>query len=101
MSTKHALLGLLLEGSSYPYQLADRLEERVGPTWAVSSGQIYNTVEQLEKEGLIEPAAGSLRSRDKRRRFLSITDRGVMEFEDWLEAILAWMHRCCPGWGVE
>ena len=87
MSTKHALLGLLLEGSSYPYQLADRLKERVGPAWAVSSGQVYNTIGQMEKEGLIEPVSSRLRGRDKRRRFVSITDSGEREFEDWLEAI--------------
>jgi DNA-binding PadR family transcriptional regulator len=88
MSTKHALLGLLIEGSSYPYQLADRLKERVGPAWAVSSGQVYNTISQMEEEGLIEPVAGRVGGRDQRRRFVSITDSGEREFEDWLEAVL-------------
>jgi DNA-binding PadR family transcriptional regulator len=87
MSTKHALLGLLLEGSSYPYQLADRLKERLGPAWAVSSGQVYNTIRQMEKEELIEPVADGAVDH-KRRRFVSITDSGEREFEDWLEAIL-------------
>jgi DNA-binding PadR family transcriptional regulator len=87
MSTKHALLGLLLEGSSYPYQLADRLKERVGPAWSVSSGQVYNTIGQLEKDGLIEPVGGGMTGQDKRRRFFSITHRGELEFEDWLEAV--------------
>ncbi|MGA9877106.1 MAG: PadR family transcriptional regulator [Solirubrobacteraceae bacterium] len=88
MSTKHALLGLLLEGSSYPYQLADRLRERVGPAWAVSSGQVYNTIGKLEEEGLIEPVGDSREGREKRRRFFSITDSGEREFEEWLETIL-------------
>jgi DNA-binding PadR family transcriptional regulator len=87
MSTKHALLGLLLEGSSYPYQLADRLKDRLGPAWAVSSGQVYKAVGQMEKEGLIEPVGGGLEGRDRRRRFVSITDNGEREFERWLEAI--------------
>jgi DNA-binding PadR family transcriptional regulator len=87
MSTKHALLGLLLEGSSYPYQLADRLTDRLGPAWAVSSGQVYSTIRQMETEELIEPLGDNARGQDKRRRFVSITDRGQREFEDWLEAM--------------
>jgi len=87
MSTKHALLGLLLEGSSYPYQLADRLKERLGPAWALSSGQVYNTIRRMEEEKLIEPVADSSGDH-KRRRLVSITDSGEREFEDWLEAVL-------------
>lgn len=87
MSTKHALLGLLLEGPSYPYQLADRLKERLGPAWALSSGQVYNTIRQMEKEELIEPVADSPGDH-KRRRSVSITNSGEREFADWLEAVL-------------
>lgn len=89
MSTKHALLGLLLEGPSYPYKLADQLKERVGPAWVVSSGQVYNTIGQLEKEELIEPVDNRMVGQDKRRRFVSITDSGAREFESWMEAGLA------------
>lgn len=87
MSTKHALLGLLLEGSSYPYQLADRLQERLGPGWAIGSGQVSNTIRQMEKEGLIEPVPSDMRPH-KRRHFVSITETGEQEFEDWLDAVL-------------
>ncbi|MGA9315712.1 MAG: PadR family transcriptional regulator [Solirubrobacteraceae bacterium] len=87
MSTKHALLGLLIEGSSYPYQLADRLKERLGPAWELSSGQVYNTIRKMEEEELIEPVADGSGDR-KRRRLVSITDNGEREFEDWLEAVL-------------
>jgi len=87
VSTKHALLGLLLEGSSYPYQLADRLQDRLGPGWAVGSGQVSNTIRQMEKEGLIEPTASGVREH-KRRRFVSITESGEREFDDWLDAVL-------------
>lgn len=65
MSTKHALLGLLIEGSSYPYQLADRLKERLGPAWELSSGQVYNTIRKMEEEELIEPVADG--SGDRKR----------------------------------
>jgi DNA-binding PadR family transcriptional regulator len=85
MSAKHALLGLLLQGSSYPYQLADRLEERLGPSWLVDSGQIYKTIKQLVELGLIEPVERVGEDRDERRRFFAITGRGTDEFERWFE----------------
>jgi DNA-binding PadR family transcriptional regulator len=86
MSAKHALLGLLLQGSSYPYQLADRLEERLGPSWLVDSGQIYKTIKQMVELGLIEPVERAGEDRDERRRFFAITGRGTEEFERWFEA---------------
>ena len=85
MSAKHALLGLLLHGSAYPYQLADRLETRLGPAWAVNSGQLYQTIERLERDGLIERVEGSGQSRDDRHVF-QITESGVTEFERWFDA---------------
>lgn len=87
MSTKHALLGLLLEGPSYPYQLADRLKARLGPAWALNSGQVSNAINQMKKEKLIEPVADGPGGQ-KRRRSVSITESGEREFEAWLEAIL-------------
>jgi DNA-binding PadR family transcriptional regulator len=86
MSTKHALLGLLLQGSSYPYQLADRLGERLGPSWLVDSGQIYKTIKGMEDLGLIEPVDRVGGDRDERRRFFAITERGTEEFEQWFYA---------------
>ncbi len=87
MSAKHALLGLLIEGPAYPYRLADRLEARLGPAWSVDQSQLYKTIGQMEKEGLIEPVGGRIEGQDKRRRFFAITDVGEREFEDWLELV--------------
>jgi DNA-binding PadR family transcriptional regulator len=86
MSTKHALLGLLLEGPAYPYQLADRLKARLGPAWTVNSGQVYTAINNMEREELIELVRKTTESRDKRRRFFSITSSGTSEFERWREA---------------
>jgi DNA-binding PadR family transcriptional regulator len=80
MSAKHALLGLLLERPAYPYQLADRLKQRLGPAWKVNSGQLYQTVKGLERDGLIERVEGDDREHEDRHVF-GITERGVLEFE--------------------
>jgi DNA-binding PadR family transcriptional regulator len=85
MSAKHALLGLLLHRSAYPYQLADRLQGRLGPAWAVNSGQLYQTIDRLERDGLIERVDGAVEGRDDRHVF-AITESGVDEFERWFEA---------------
>ncbi len=82
MSGKHALLGLLLTGPAYPYELGDRVERLLGPAWAVNSGSLYRTVSALEREGLIEPVADARRAD---RHVFSITDAGVEEFERWLD----------------
>jgi DNA-binding PadR family transcriptional regulator len=85
MSAKHALLGLLVHQPAYPYQLADRLQSRLGPAWAVNSGQLYQTIDRMERDGLIERVEGDAEGREDRHVF-AITDSGVEEFERWLES---------------
>jgi DNA-binding PadR family transcriptional regulator len=83
-SPRHVLLGLLLDRPGYPYQLADRMQKRLGPSWRVDSGQFYRAVKGLERDGLIERIRSeSIRSR--RRHIFAITERGVEEFDHWFE----------------
>jgi DNA-binding PadR family transcriptional regulator len=84
MSARHALLGLLLNRPAYPYELADRLERRLGPAWAVNSGQLYQTMSRLEQDGLIERIEDGEGFRDDRHVF-AITQDGAEEFERWFE----------------
>jgi PadR family transcriptional regulator, regulatory protein AphA len=84
MSAKHALLGLLLDRPAYPYQLANRMQRRLGPSWRVNSGTLYNTVKALEEDRLIERVESVPTARGDRHVY-SITDGGVREFERWFE----------------
>ncbi len=84
MSAKHALLGLLLDKPAYRYQLGNRLQERLGPAWAINSGQLYQTIDRLEKEGLIERIDSAPEDRRDRHIF-EITDDGADEYERWFE----------------
>jgi PadR family transcriptional regulator, regulatory protein AphA len=84
MSAKHALLGLLLDRPAYPYQMADRMEQRLGPSWQVDSGQLYKTVKLLERGGLIERVE-SVPTAHRDRHVYSITDAGIREFERWFD----------------
>jgi DNA-binding PadR family transcriptional regulator len=84
MSARHALLGLLRDRAGYPYQLADRLQRRLGPAWEVNSGQLYQTVKALERDGLIARVRSAAGDHEDRHVF-AITDEGVDEFERWFD----------------
>jgi DNA-binding PadR family transcriptional regulator len=84
MSAKHALLGLMLHRPAYPYDLAERLQGRLGPAWAINSGQLYQTIDRLRRDGLIERVGGKAEDRDDRHVY-AITESGVEEFERWFE----------------
>lgn len=82
MSATHAVLGLLRNKPAYPYELGNQLQRRLGPSWAVNTGQLSQIIKRLEKEGLIERVDGSVGAREDRRIF-SITEDGIREFERW------------------
>jgi len=84
MAAKHVLLGLLLDRPAYPYQMADRMQQRLGPSWKVRSGPLYQAVKGLERDRLIERVNKNPDGQDERHVF-QITERGVQEFERWFE----------------
>jgi DNA-binding PadR family transcriptional regulator len=93
MSAKHAMLGVLLDRPAYPYQLADQLEQRLGPAWKVNSGQVYQTIKALEEDGLIERVESVPGDREDRHVF-AITGKGVVEFERWFEKTASGVRLC-------
>src|SRR6202166_4349900 len=54
MSVRHALLALLSEGPKYGLQLRQEFEARTGEVWPVNVGQVYTTLQRLERDGLVE-----------------------------------------------
>ena len=54
MSVRHALLALLSEGPKYGLQLRQEFEARTGDVWPLNVGQVYTTLQRLERDGLIE-----------------------------------------------
>jgi DNA-binding PadR family transcriptional regulator len=55
VSVKNGLLALLAEEPRHCYALKSDFEQRTGQAWAVNIGQVYSTLERLERDGLIEP----------------------------------------------
>lgn len=53
MSVKQGLLALLAEEPMGVYRLRKEFEARTGGSWPVNIGQIYTTVQRLERDGLV------------------------------------------------
>ena len=80
MSVAHALLALLSEGSKYGLRLQSEFESRTGEVWPLNVGQVYTTLQRLERDGLVEAEGESERSQKRYR----ITSAGAQELADWL-----------------
>ena len=83
MSARHAVLGLVIQKPDYPYKLAVRFTDHIGPAWQVNVGQVYQTVERLEREGLIRVTGSNPSTRGERCTY-EATDEGIEEFERWI-----------------
>ena len=57
MSVRHALLALLSESPKYGLQLRQEFEESTGEVWPLNIGQVYTTLQRLERDELIESDA--------------------------------------------
>ncbi len=82
MSVRHALLGLLSEEPKYGHQLRQEFEERTGDVWPLNVGQVYTTLQRLERDGLIESDEADSEGPQKRFR---ITAAGTNELAQWLD----------------
>src|SRR6476659_1872291 len=79
MSVRHALLALLSEGPKYGLQLREEFEARTGEVWPLNVGQVYTTLQRLERDGLVESDddAGP-------QKGFRITADGTEELAGWL-----------------
>jgi DNA-binding PadR family transcriptional regulator len=80
MSVPHALLALLSEGPKYGLRLQNEFKSRTGEVWPLNVGQVYTTLQRLERDGLVETEAEGERSQKRYR----ITAAGAQELADWL-----------------
>ena len=81
MSIKHALLALLSEGPKYGLQLRLEFESRTGEVWPLNVGQVYTTLQRLERDGLVESDDDAEEGPQKGFR---ITGEGEQELKAWL-----------------
>ncbi len=80
MSVRFGLLALLEEAPSHGYNLKTAFERRTGGSWLLNIGQVYTTIQRLERDGLVEAAGGD----DDRREF-RITPAGREQLSGWFD----------------
>ena len=81
MSVRHALLALLSEGPKYGLQLRQEFEAGTGEVWPLNVGQVYTTLQRLERDGLVE-SAGS--TGEGPQKSYELTPAGAHELDAWL-----------------
>jgi DNA-binding PadR family transcriptional regulator len=80
VSVPYALLALLSEGPKYGLRLQNEFQLRTGEVWPLNVGQVYTTLQRLERDGLVETDEESERAQKRYR----ITPAGIQELADWL-----------------
>jgi DNA-binding PadR family transcriptional regulator len=92
------MLALLSEGPKYGLRLREEFEARTGEVWPLNVGQVYTTLQRLERDGLIAPApspssaststsssgSGAGGDDDGTQKLYIITDDGTAELARWL-----------------
>ncbi len=80
MSVRQSLLAILDQGPCYGNQLRVEFDRRTGSAWPINAGQVYRTLDRLERDRLVEKddiaADGQIHYR--------ITETGRAELATWL-----------------
>jgi DNA-binding PadR family transcriptional regulator len=83
MSIRHGLLALLERGPSHGYQLRAEFDAATGSTWPLNVGQVYTTLDRLERDGLVAQEGDP--DSDGRIAY-RITDDGRRELTSWFRS---------------
>jgi DNA-binding PadR family transcriptional regulator len=81
MAVREGILALLREGPSHGYQLKTAFEAATGGVWPLNVGQVYTTLDRLERDGLV---TFEERSGQKTYR---ITPAGASALGEWWDAV--------------
>lgn len=82
---QYAVLGLISarEAGVHGYRLKTEFDALYGEFWALNYGQMYRTLDRLERAGLIE-GFDELQSRRPTRKVFRITKQGRKRLDAWL-----------------
>jgi DNA-binding PadR family transcriptional regulator len=81
VSVRHALLALLSEGPKYGLQLRQEFEASTGELLPLNVGQVYTTLQRLERDGFVESDDEAEEGPQKGFR---LTPEGQVELDGWL-----------------
>jgi DNA-binding PadR family transcriptional regulator len=81
---KHALLALIAGGAAHGYDLKLAFEEQFGSVWPpVNIGQIYSTLQRLERDGLVRCHEVEQSGRPAKKVY-SLTEDGQAALREWV-----------------
>lgn len=81
MAVREGLLALLKEGPSHGYVLKTAFEATTGGTWTLNVGQVYTTLDRLQRDGFV-----TSEEVDGQKRY-TITPGGREELGGWWSAV--------------
>ena len=81
MSLKYGVMGLLAEEPLHGYEVKNRFESMLGGTWEVNIGQIYTTLQRLERDGLVRPMG---QRGDRGKLLYELSPDGRKALDAWL-----------------
>ena len=81
MSLKYGVLGLLTKEPLHGYEVKSRFEAMLGGTWEVNIGQIYTTLQRLERDGLVQPTG---ERGDRGKQLYRLSPEGRKALLSWL-----------------
>jgi len=85
MSLRHGLLGLLSYQPMTGYELDKEFKESLAHFWQAKPQQIYRELNSMEQNGWLVSEHIPQKERPNRRVY-TITDKGKLEFMDWLSS---------------
>src|SRR5437870_7930853 len=81
LSLKYGVLGLLKGEPLHGYEVKNRFEAMLGGTWEVNIGQIYTTLQRLERDGLVRPVGPR---GDRGKLVYELAPEGQKALDQWL-----------------
>ncbi|MEX0706153.1 MAG: PadR family transcriptional regulator [Nitriliruptoraceae bacterium] len=90
MGVREGLLALLARGPRHGYQLKLEFEAATGEVWPINIGQVYTTLQRLERDGLV--AGGE--ADEEGRIVYELTGDGLAEATTWFTTAV---DRTVPG----
>lgn len=87
MGVREGLLALLDEGPRYGYQLKTTFEGATGGVWPLNVGQVYTTLDRLERDGLVTVL--ELDDEQSAQKSYELTAAGRETLGAWWQAVPA------------
>lgn len=82
-----ATLALIIERAGHGYELCNRLNRRLGPTWQIDPKQLYPILDEFTKTGLAVCTEESKPDRPRQARFVyNATDKAPAVLRRWMSS---------------